>query len=262
MSAELKPCPFCGVALVANTNRADLYVKRYGTYYSHPRDLCYMSDAEVSPSQVEEWNARAAHTAEPPINAAAQPVAEVRITDAGWAQLWVCGVQVLGDYGESRLGALRELAEKINDGGRNVLSTIRDHLDVMLASATQHVDGDVVTGYTIKTGALHKILGVMAGAGYAVSIPVAVARAALSQERPNASVARQWQHDETGRMCELDHCPGPRWFEVPSNLTERAGEVPQAPTPSPSVPDGWCPICGGKDGEHKPGCEPAPGDIV
>jgi hypothetical protein len=32
---------------------------------------------------------------------------------------------------------------------------------------------------------------------------------------------RQWQHDETGRMCELDHCPGPRWFEVPSNPKRR-----------------------------------------
>ena len=28
------------------------------------------------------------------------------------------------------------------------------------------------------------------------------------------------------------------------------------------APAGWCPVCGGKDGEHKPGCEPAPGDIV
>lgn len=28
------------------------------------------------------------------------------------------------------------------------------------------------------------------------------------------------------------------------------------------APDGWCPICGGQDGEHKPGCAPMPGDIV
>jgi hypothetical protein len=115
---ELKPCPFCGVALVANTNQADLYVKRYGTHYDHPTGLCFLADAEISPAQIEEWNTRpaidaalpgvqkivgwkflngvvvwkedrpagegwrpvyAAHTAEPPINAAAQEPAKKRV---------------------------------------------------------------------------------------------------------------------------------------------------------------------------------------
>lgn len=60
---EIKPCPFCGISLTANTNRADLYVRRYGTHYAHPIDNCFLSDAEVSPCQVKEWNRRAIEAA-------------------------------------------------------------------------------------------------------------------------------------------------------------------------------------------------------
>lgn len=59
--ADLKPCPFCGITLAANNNRRDLYVRRYGTHYQHPVNDCYLSDTEVSPSQIEDWNRRAAH---------------------------------------------------------------------------------------------------------------------------------------------------------------------------------------------------------
>lgn len=55
----LKPCPFCGVRLVPNNNHSDLYVRRYGTHYAHPRSLCHLSEHEVSPGQVADWNARA-----------------------------------------------------------------------------------------------------------------------------------------------------------------------------------------------------------
>lgn len=42
----------------------------------------------------------------------------------------------------------------------------------MLASATELHDGlGDITGYQIKTGALHRILGVLSGAGHPVSIP-------------------------------------------------------------------------------------------
>lgn len=48
---------------------------------------------------------------------------------------------------------------------------LQRELQIMLASAQQHSDGEVITGYTIKTGALHRIVGMMAGAGFPVSIP-------------------------------------------------------------------------------------------
>lgn len=56
--SDMKPCPFCGIALTPNTNQEDLYVRRYGTHYGHPWNGCYLSDDEVSPSQIEEWNNR------------------------------------------------------------------------------------------------------------------------------------------------------------------------------------------------------------
>lgn len=56
---DMKPCPFCGIALAVNDNRRDFYVRRYGTHYQHPVTDCYLSDTEVTPSQVGEWNRRA-----------------------------------------------------------------------------------------------------------------------------------------------------------------------------------------------------------
>lgn len=59
----LLPCPFCGCDLVPNTNQADMMVRRYGTHYDHPQSLCHLSEHEVRPIEVEDWNLRAA----PPI---------------------------------------------------------------------------------------------------------------------------------------------------------------------------------------------------
>jgi hypothetical protein len=54
---------------------------------------------------------------------------------------------------------------------RALLPQIASQLEIMLASATQHTDGEAVTGYTIKTGALHRIIGLLVGAGYRVIVP-------------------------------------------------------------------------------------------
>ena len=70
---DLKPCPFCGVKLVANTNQADFYVARYGTHWDHPPGLCFLADHEVSPSNIEDWNTRAILEEQAP----AEPVASV-----------------------------------------------------------------------------------------------------------------------------------------------------------------------------------------
>lgn len=53
------PCPFCGVSLTPNTNQADMYVHRYGTYYDHPESDCFVGGHEVSPSLIAAWNRRA-----------------------------------------------------------------------------------------------------------------------------------------------------------------------------------------------------------
>ncbi|MGF7131972.1 hypothetical protein P3T40_003455 [Paraburkholderia sp. EB58] len=54
------------------------------------------------------------------------------------------------------------------------LKEIAQHLTVMMMSASCYVnpdDGDAVTGYRIKTGAIHRVIGFLAGLGYPVSIP-------------------------------------------------------------------------------------------
>lgn len=61
MAGDLKPCPFCGVDLTVYDNPADLYVRRYGTHYQHPRSDCHLSDHEVTPSEVNDWNRRVTH---------------------------------------------------------------------------------------------------------------------------------------------------------------------------------------------------------
>lgn len=55
---ELKPCPFCGSALVLNDNKADFYVARYGSRHEHPATACILSRLEIVPDEYDEWNAR------------------------------------------------------------------------------------------------------------------------------------------------------------------------------------------------------------
>ena len=62
----LEPCPFCRVALVPNNNQDDLYVRRYGTHYTHQNNGCLLDGNELTPSEVGAWNTRAA----PPSDAA------------------------------------------------------------------------------------------------------------------------------------------------------------------------------------------------
>lgn len=58
--AKLEPCPLCRLALVANSNMSDLYVRRYGTHYEHPENGCLLAGYEVSPSQIDHWNTKSA----------------------------------------------------------------------------------------------------------------------------------------------------------------------------------------------------------
>lgn len=58
------------------------------------------------------------------------------------------------------------------------LAQIADDVRIMLASSTELVDGlGNVTGYQIKTGALHRIIGRLVCAGHPVTIPAIAHRA-------------------------------------------------------------------------------------
>lgn len=64
------------------------------------------------------------------------------------------------------------------DRAYDPLPEIRKQLEIMLASAVTH-GNEYITGYTIKTGALHKILAAMMCAGFPVT--VRPSRAALNE---------------------------------------------------------------------------------
>jgi hypothetical protein len=49
-----------------------------------------------------------------PVQAAAEPVATVKITDAGYAQLWVHGICIKSLYGEVGRDAMDTLAARLN----------------------------------------------------------------------------------------------------------------------------------------------------
>jgi hypothetical protein len=55
--------------------------------------------------------------------------------------------------------------------GERILPQIRDSLEIMLASAVT-LGSEYVEGYQIKTGALHRIIGLMQEAGYSVTVPL------------------------------------------------------------------------------------------
>jgi hypothetical protein len=60
----------------------------------------------------------------------------------------------------------------VND---DLLKQIAAHLTVMMGSAVPDFDGGSdgeVMGYRIRTGALHKIIGLLAGAGHPVIVPI------------------------------------------------------------------------------------------
>jgi len=66
----------------------------------------------------------------------------------------------------------------------STLKLIAEQLTIMMMSAHCYVDGDgVVTGYRIKTGAIHRTIGILAGAGHHVSIPLNMP---LAEETPKS----------------------------------------------------------------------------
>lgn len=59
----------------------------------------------------------------------------------------------------------------------DLMDQLSANLSMMFSTATEHDNGEYVTGYTIKTGAIHRVLGLMSAAGYHVMLPVNVIQA-------------------------------------------------------------------------------------
>jgi len=74
--------------------------------------------------------------------------------------------------GVETLNACASALTTLGSEHQKTMLMIAGELRIMLASRTELTDDQGnVTGYTIKTGALHRILGYMSGAGYPVVIP-------------------------------------------------------------------------------------------
>lgn len=99
------------------------------------------------------------------------------------------------------------------------LKAIAHDVSIMLGSAQQHSDGEAVTGYTIKTGALHRIIGELQSAGYPVTVPAAPKVRASPASGDKESVREQavamteaqirdWWSSENGLedcdLCKID----------------------------------------------------------
>jgi hypothetical protein len=107
------------------------------------------------------------------------------------------------------------------------LKQIAAHLTVMMGSAKPHIEGGDVTGYTIKTGALHRIIGLLAGAGHPVTVPAVRWCGAPCHGMGGA-------HECGDHRCTAEFCAA---FGVPEAQTDWS-KVP---------PDQWpskCPKCG------------------
>jgi hypothetical protein len=73
--------------------------------------------------------------------------------------------------------------ELIGKQREEMLANIAASLNVMLGSAVALVDGlGNVVGYQIKTGALHRVLGYMAGLDHPVTVPLCRTRLVLNHE--------------------------------------------------------------------------------
>jgi len=98
---------------------------------------------------------------------------------------------------------------------RSVLNGISEKVTIMLASAQAITDdGDWITGYTIKTGALHSIIGMLQGAGVSVIVP-RPASTATTPPVPHSGAdetppvfGRRWSLSRDGFGLERDDLSG------------------------------------------------------
>ena len=80
---------------------------------------------------------------------------------------------------------------------QTLVEKIRDELTVLMASATPILaEDDLIAGYQIKTGSLHRILGHLAGAGLPCTIP-----SGAPSLRLGSAVPPGWKVEPHNYMC-------------------------------------------------------------
>lgn len=57
-------------------------------------------------------------------------------------------------------------------------------------------------------------------------------------------------------------CPEPALLNAEQIVATLRAHYPDRNIKAPDTPDGWCPVCGGQDDQHMPGCEPEPGGFA
>jgi ribA/ribD-fused uncharacterized protein len=91
--------------------------------------------------------------------------------DAAW-QAWQARAALAAHDAEPWAAPVEPTVEPAQP---EVLRQIQQHLNVMMGNATPNFDGGNdgdVTGYHIRTGALHRILGLMSGVGLPINVPI------------------------------------------------------------------------------------------
>lgn len=86
--------------------------------------------------------------------------------------------------------------EPATDPAFAVLLKLAEQLEIMLGSAQTLGSGEWIDGYQIKTGALHRMIGLLQGAGLAIEVP-------LPQPAPAAVVGEPVAHIDTRRLAFL-----------------------------------------------------------
>lgn len=145
-----------------------------------------------------------------------------------------------------------------------LLKDIAASLSRMFTAARAHVrgadDDEEVVGYTVRTGALHHIIGLLQGAGHTVIIPSNMPTAHetmsgvwLYNKEPDQSIQadackvpqglidtlrHQRQVDEDGTECGVNR----QAVDEAINILEALSAAPQPPAPTQVETQGWRPI--------------------
>lgn len=122
---------------------------------------------------------------------------------------------------------------------KSALSEIQDQLTRMLHTAAVLTDAELVTGYQIKTGALHSILGTMQGAGFPVEVPLPQNTVATSKADTGEAI-RNAALDRCAKGFEVCFAPRQKLevkYVIESILACKSQEVPASASPSTDAKD-------------------------
>jgi hypothetical protein len=93
-----------------------------------------------------------------------------RREDAYWARRPMQGA-IITEHTDLPAASQPQAPAAGGDPHEQLLRDVSTQLSRMFSGCREHVQGDAVVGYTVRTGALHTIVGLLGGAGYPVAIP-------------------------------------------------------------------------------------------